>query len=168
MFNNFEFMHPQFFWLLLILPVAAAWYFWKRNKITAEVRLSSLKGFKAGSGLLAKLRPVLFVIRLLALALLVTALARPRTVDESTRTKTTRGIDIVIAIDVSASMLARDLRPNRLEALKEVASQFILERPNDRIGRTLYGRSARSKRLQSLRKTTYHRRLRYSLIGRGH
>ncbi|MAZ26922.1 MAG: aerotolerance regulator BatA [Cytophagaceae bacterium] len=134
MFNNFEFMHPQFFWLLLILPVAAAWYFWKRNKITAEVRLSSLKGFKAGSGLLAKLRPVLFVIRLLALALLVTALARPRTVDESTRTKTTRGIDIVIAIDVSASMLARDLRPNRLEALKEVASQFILERPNDRIG----------------------------------
>ena len=134
MFNNFEFMHPQFFWLLLILPVAAAWYFWKRNKITAEVRLSSLKGFKVGSGLLAKLRPVLFVIRLLALALLVTALARPRTVDESTRTKTTRGIDIVIAIDVSASMLARDLRPNRLEALKEVASQFILERPNDRIG----------------------------------
>lgn len=138
MFDNFEFMHPQFFWLLLVLPVAAAWYFWKRNKITPEVKLSSLKGFKTGSGLLAKMRPLLFVIRLLALALLITALARPRTVDESTRTKTTRGIDIVISIDVSASMLARDLRPNRLEALKEVASQFILERPNDRIGLVEY------------------------------
>ncbi|HBT10017.1 MAG TPA: aerotolerance regulator BatA, partial [Leeuwenhoekiella sp.] len=78
--------------------------------------------FKAGSGLLAKFRPVLFVLRLLALACLITALARPRNVDVSTRTNTTRGIDIVIAIDVSASMLARDLKPNRLEALKDVAS----------------------------------------------
>jgi Ca-activated chloride channel family protein len=71
---------------------------------------------------------------LIALALLITALARPQTVDVSTKTKTTRGIDIVIAIDVSASMLAKDLKPNRLEALKEVAAEFIQGRPNDRIG----------------------------------
>ena len=134
MFNNFEFQNPEFFWLFLLLPVAIAWYFWKRNKLTAQVKLSSLKGFKTGSGFLAKIRPILFVLRLLALAFLITALARPRTVDVSTRTKTTRGIDIVIAIDVSASMLAKDLKPNRLEALKKVAGEFIMGRPNDRIG----------------------------------
>ncbi len=138
MFNNFEFQNPEFFWLLLLLPVAIAWFFWKRNKLTAQVKLSSLKGFKAGSGLLAKLRPLLFVLRLLALAFLITALARPRTVDVSTRTKTTRGIDIVIAIDVSASMLAKDLKPDRLEALKKVAGEFIMGRPNDRIGLVEY------------------------------
>ena len=138
MLSNFEFQSPEFFWLFLLLPVVAVWYFFKRNKLTAQVKLSSLKGFKAGSGLLAKFRPVLFVLRLLALACLITALARPRNVDVSTRTNTTRGIDIVIAIDVSASMLARDLKPNRLEALKEVASQFIADRPSDRIGLVEY------------------------------
>ena len=65
-------------------------------------------------------------------------MARPQTVDVSTRTKTTRGIDIVMAIDVSASMLAKDLSPNRLEALKEVAAEFIKDRPNDRIGLVEY------------------------------
>jgi len=138
MLSNFEFQNPEFFWLLLVLPIAAVWYFFKRNKLTAQVKLSSLKGFKAGSGLLAKLRPILFILRLLALACLITALARPRNVDVSTRTKTTRGIDIVIAIDVSASMLAKDLRPNRLEALKNVAAEFIRQRPNDRIGLVEY------------------------------
>ena len=138
MLSNFEFQNPEFFWLLLALPIAAVWYFLKRNKLTAQVKLSSLKGFKAGSGLLAKLRPILFILRLLALACLITALARPRNVDVSTRTKTTRGIDIVIAIDVSASMLAKDLRPNRLEALKDVAAEFIRQRPNDRIGLVEY------------------------------
>ncbi|MEH6408376.1 MAG: VWA domain-containing protein [Leeuwenhoekiella sp.] len=138
MFDNFEFLHPQWFWLMLLLPLAIGWYFWKRNKLTAEVKISSLKGFKTGSGLLAKLRPALFVLRLMALALLITAMARPRTVDVSTRTKTTRGIDIVIATDVSASMLAKDLKPNRLDALKEVAARFIRERPNDRIGLVEY------------------------------
>jgi Ca-activated chloride channel family protein len=75
--------------------------------------------------LLPKFRHVLFLLRLVALALLITALARPQTVDVSTKTKTTRGIDIVMAIDVSASMLAKDLKPNRLEALKTVAAEFI-------------------------------------------
>jgi Ca-activated chloride channel family protein len=134
MLSNFEFQNPEFFWVLLLIPVLAVWYFYKRNKITAQVKISSLKGFKTGSGLLARLRPILFVLRLLAIAFIITALARPRTVDVSTRTKTTRGIDIAIAIDVSASMLAKDLKPNRLEALKNVAAEFIRQRPNDRIG----------------------------------
>lgn len=138
MFDNFVFEDPQFFWLLLILPVALFWYIWKRKKQTAELQISSVKGFKTGTGFLSKLRPVLFFLRLVILALLITALARPRTVDVSSRTSTTRGIDIVMAIDVSASMLARDLQPNRLEATKQVASEFVDNRPGDRIGLVVY------------------------------
>lgn len=138
MFANFTFENPQFFWLLLLLPVAIAWYFWKRKKQSAELRISSVRGFKAHQGFMAKLKPVLFILRLFALALIITAMARPRTVDVSTRTSSTQGIDIVMAMDVSASMLARDLHPNRLEALKEVATDFIKGRPNDRIGLVVY------------------------------
>lgn len=138
MFANFTFEDPQFFWLLLLIPVAIAWYFWKRNKQSAELRISTIKGFKAKPSLLARLKPLLFILRLLALAMLITAMARPRTVDVSTRTSSTQGIDIVMAIDVSASMLARDLEPNRLEALKEVAAEFIKGRPNDRLGLVVY------------------------------
>jgi Ca-activated chloride channel family protein len=107
--------------------------------------MSSLKGFKTGNSFLPKFKHILFVLRLLVLGLLITAMARPRTVDVSTKTKTTRGIDIVMAIDVSASMLAKDLRPNRLEALKEVAADFIKERPNDRIGLVEYAGESYTK-----------------------
>lgn len=145
MLDNFEFSNPQFFWLFLALPVALLWYLWKYRKQNASVRISSIKGFKAGSSFLPKLKPFLFLLRLLALAALITAMARPRTVDVSTRTKSTRGIDIVIAIDVSASMLAKDLRPNRLEALKKVAADFIKGRPNDRIGLVEYAGESYTK-----------------------
>jgi len=138
MFSNFAFEDPQFFWLFLLLPVAIGWYIWKRKEQTAELKISHIKGFQVNPGILVKLKPLLFVLRLLALALLITALARPRLVDISTRTNTTRGIDIVMAIDVSASMLAKDLQPNRLEATKEVASQFISDRLTDRIGLVVY------------------------------
>ncbi len=138
MFENFVFEDPQFFWLFLLLPLAIVWYIWKRNKQQAALKISSIKGFKVSGSWLTKLRPILFLIRLIALALIITALARPRTVDVSTKTKTTKGIDIVMAIDVSASMLAKDLRPNRLEALKDVAAEFIKDRPNDRIGLVVY------------------------------
>ena len=138
MFENFEFVNPQFFWLFLILPVLLLWYLWNRNQQTAALKISSIKGFQTGKNWLAKLRPFLFFLRLLALAALIIAMARPRTVDESTRIKTSKGIDIVMAIDVSASMLARDLKPNRLEALKTVAARFINARPNDRIGLVEY------------------------------
>ena len=138
MFANFTFENPEFFWLFLLLPLAIAWYVWKRNKQTAELKISTTKGFKVKSGLLAKLRPVLFLLRLIVLSLIIMAMARPRTVDVSTQTSSTQGIDIVMAIDVSASMLARDLQPNRLDALKEVAEEFIKDRPGDRIGLVVY------------------------------
>jgi len=138
MFEGIEFVNKEFFWLLLLLPLAMLWYMFKYKKQTAELKISSTKGFKVANSWLPKFRHLLFVFRLLALTLLITALARPRTSDESTKTKTTRGIDIVMAIDVSASMLAKDLLPNRLEALKKVASDFIAGRPNDRIGLVEY------------------------------
>ena len=138
MLQNFEFVDPQFFWLLLLLPGLILWYLWQRKNQQATLKISSLKGFKTAKNWMARFRPVLFALRLISLALIITALARPRTVDETTRVKTTKGIDIVIAIDVSASMLARDLKPNRLEALKTVAARFINARPNDRIGLVEY------------------------------
>lgn len=138
MFANYTFENPEFFWLLLLLPLAIGWYFWKRNKQTPELRISSIKGFKVKPGILPKLKPVLFILRLLTLALIITAMARPRTVDVSTQSSSTQGIDIVMAIDVSASMLARDLKPTRLDATKSVAEEFIKGRPGDRIGLVVY------------------------------
>ncbi|WP_394906520.1 VWA domain-containing protein [uncultured Mesonia sp.] len=136
--NDITFEHPQWFWLFLIFPFIMAWQFYTYNKQNATVKLSSLSGFSGDQGWLSKLKPILMVFRLLAIALLITAMARPRTVDVSTQTNTTQGVDIVMAIDVSASMLARDLKPNRLEALKEVASDFVQARPTDRIGLVVY------------------------------
>lgn len=145
MFEGIEFLNKTFFWLFLTLPIAVLWYVLKHKKQTAQLKISTLKGFKVSSSVLPKFRHLLFVLRLLALGFIIIALARPRTVDVSTKTKKTRGIDIVIAIDVSASMLAKDLKPNRLEALKEVASEFIKGRPNDRIGIVEYAGEAYTK-----------------------
>ncbi|QIE60026.1 VWA domain-containing protein [Rasiella rasia] len=143
--QQFEYVHPQLFWLLALLPLLVLWYLWKRKQQTAALKISSIKGFKTGKNWLARLKPLLFVLRLLALAAIIVAMARPRTVDESTKIKTTKGIDIVVAIDVSASMLARDLKPNRLEALKTVAARFINARPNDRIGIVEYAGESYTK-----------------------
>ena len=132
-----EFTNPEFLWLLLIIPLLMLWFFITRKRDNADLSIPSTTGFQKGN-FWSKTKPVLYVLRLLALALLIVALARPRNVEVSKRTKTTRGIDIVMAIDVSASMLAKDLKPNRLEALKDVATKFVQKRPNDRIGIVVY------------------------------
>ncbi len=144
MFEGVEFANPNFFWLLLLLPVAGLWYYLKYQKDLATLRMPSTSAF-GKQGILPRLKPALFIMRLLALAAIITALARPQTSDVSSRTKTTSGIDIVMAIDVSSSMLARDLKPNRLAALKEVAAEFIKERPNDRIGLVAYAGESYTK-----------------------
>lgn len=136
--NNFEFNNPEFFWLLLLVPVLLIWYFFTRKKEAAILTIPSVKGFSTNGSYVAKLKPLLSVLRLLAIAALFVALARPRNKSVTTKTKANKGIDIVMAIDVSASMLARDLKPNRLEALKVVANNFVNRRPNDRIGIVLY------------------------------
>lgn len=163
MLEHIEFANPRFFWLLLLLPLAVLWYLFKRKEASPSLRISSIRGF-TGDNLLARIKPLLFVFRLLALAAIIVAMARPQTEDISTRTKTTKGIDIVMAIDVSSSMLARDLKPNRLSALKEVAADFIRERPNDRIGLVAYAGESYTKTpitsdkaivLSALREITY-------------
>jgi len=163
MFTNIDFANPEFFWLLLLLPLAVVWYFFKRKNQTPSLTISSMGGFTK-QGLLPKLKPLLFLFRLLALTAIIVAMARPQTEDISTRTKTTKGIDIVMAIDVSSSMLARDLKPNRLASLKKVAADFIKKRPNDRIGLVAYAgegytktpiTSDKSLVLNALREITY-------------
>ncbi|MFK6999397.1 vWA domain-containing protein [Flavobacterium oreochromis] len=143
--KNVTFLNPEFFWLFLLLPLVITWYFFMNKKEKPTLKVSSLKGFQATTSILPKLKPVLFAIRLFTLSALIIAMARPRTVDVSNKTNSTFGIDIVIASDVSGSMLAKDLKPNRMEALKEVASSFVKERFNDRIGVVVYAAEAYTK-----------------------
>jgi Ca-activated chloride channel homolog len=138
MLQGIEFTHKELLWLLLVVPALLIWYIAKHKKQTAVLEISNTLGLLKGNKLWLFLKHGLFALRALALALIIVAMARPQSVDVSTKTKTTRGIDIVMAIDVSASMLAKDLKPNRLEALKKVASKFITRRPNDRIGLVEY------------------------------
>ena len=136
--ENFEFLHPYFLILLGLIPLLGFWFFWIRNKDRASVKIGTTQGLRYQKTGLEKLRPIIYILRLLALTALIIALARPRTFSVNKKTKTNKGIDIVMAIDVSASMLAKDLRPNRLEALKKVATRFVNQRPNDRFGIVAY------------------------------
>ena len=145
MFEGIELANPEYLWGLTLLPLVIFWYTYKRKYQQARLTISSVKGFEGVSSNLARFQPVLFLFRISALALVVLALARPQTVDISSRTKTNKGIDIVMAIDVSSSMLAQDLKPNRLNALKEVASDFIDDRQNDRIGLVIYAGESYTK-----------------------
>ncbi|KDN55227.1 vWA domain-containing protein [Flavobacterium seoulense] len=139
------FLNPEFFWLFLLIPIAIFWLVLKKNQQSATLKISSIKGFKSAPSFWAKLKPYLSVLRIIALSSLIIAMARPRTVDISNKTKTTKGIDIVMAVDVSGSMLAKDLKPNRMEALKRVATDFVEGRPNDRIGLVVYASEAYTK-----------------------
>ena len=138
MLQGIEFTHTELLWLLLLLPPLLLWYVVKHKKQTAVLEISNSSGLVKGSLFWTVLKHCLFGFRTLALIFIIVAMARPQSVDVSTKTKKTRGIDIVMAIDVSASMLAKDLKPNRLEALKDVAGKFIARRPNDRIGLVEY------------------------------
>lgn len=136
---NYQFENPQFFWLLLVVPVLALWLWFKRKQQAAELSFPEIENIAHyKSNWMAKLRPILYVLRLVAIMFIITAMARPRSSEESTKTKSAQGIDIVMAVDVSASMLAKDLRPNRLDATKQVASNFIKARVDDRIGLVVY------------------------------
>lgn len=135
---GFEFANPEYFWLLVLLVPMILWYVFKEKKSYADLQFSSLRAFRgirhAGR---VWLRHVLFILKVLAIVFLVTALARPQS-SNSWQTYTSEGIDIVLGLDISTSMLARDFTPDRLEAAKEVATKFILERPQDRIGLVVF------------------------------
>lgn len=136
---NYQFENIEFLWLLLIIPFLIVWQWFKNKQQSPELKFPGASLLAAqGANWLPKLRPILYALRLIAIALVIVAMARPRTSEENSKTKSAEGIDIVMAIDVSTSMLSKDLRPNRLEATKKVAADFITERPNDRIGMVVY------------------------------
>ena len=145
MFEGIYFATPDYFWLLTLIPLSVAWHVFTRKKSQAVLKISSLTGFRSKSSFLSRLQSLLFVLRILSLVLIVMALARPQTMDVSTRTKTNKGIDIVMAIDISSSMLAQDLKPNRLTALKRVAASFVDDRVSDRIGLVIYAGESYTK-----------------------
>jgi Ca-activated chloride channel family protein len=138
MLNNWReisFANPEFFWALIIIPIMILWYIFREKKFYGTVKISTISSFKSSP--LSVLRHGLIVLRVIAVGALITALARPQT-SLSWQDVTTEGIDIAIALDVSGSMLAEDFKPNRLEASKQVAMDFISERPYDRIGLVIY------------------------------
>ncbi len=144
MLNNLTFYSPEFLWLLTLLPLFLLWNYIYKGKKTSSLKISSVKGF-GDKTLKIKFLPILDILRYLAITFLIIALSRPQIVDISTKTKTSKGIDIVIAVDVSSSMLAQDLKPNRLDALKSVAKEFINDRVSDRIGLVVYAGESYTK-----------------------
>ena len=133
-----RFHEPQYLWFLLILIPIIAWYVYRYKSHFTYLQVSSLRLLdKMGKSYKQYLTHVLFVLRCLAIALIIFALARPQT-SNSFRKETTEGIDIMLALDISGTMLAEDLKPNRLEAAKDVAIQFAMDRPNDNIGLVVF------------------------------
>ncbi len=143
--KDITFENPQFFWLFLLFPLLILWQWFRRKKEMPSVLFSSLQVVQPLHTWRTTLRPILYVLRSLALAALIVALARPRSSSEITKTKTAEGIDIILSIDMSSSMLAKDLKPNRIEALKRVASHFIEQRASDRIGIVVYSGESYTK-----------------------
>ena len=133
------FANPTYLYLLLLLIPMIGWYVYKLRKSQASLQVSSTEAFEVAGATSWKvyLRHVPFALRTLAIALLIVVLARPQSTD-SWQNSTTEGIDIVMAMDISTSMLAEDLKPNRLEAAKDVAASFINGRQNDNIGLVVF------------------------------
>lgn len=136
--KDITFAYPDLFWLLLLLPVLIVWYIWKEKSNKPELKISTLKFFDGiKSSPREYMRHSMFFLRTVSIGLLIIVLARPQS-SSSWKNVTTEGIDIVLAMDISASMLAQDFKPDRLEASKEVAINFIDSRPNDRIGLVIF------------------------------
>ena len=160
-----EFLNPEYFILLAVIPFVILWYYLNRNKLNNSIKFSDSSAFENSGNFYSNFKLLLKVFRLISLALIIIALARPQIIDTSTRVKTNSGIDIIMAIDVSASMLAKDLKPNRLDALKNVADEFIKNRVSDRIGLVEYAGESYTKTplttdksiiLKSLREIKYN------------
>ncbi|HKK59336.1 MAG TPA: VWA domain-containing protein [Salinivirga sp.] len=140
--NGYTFANPEYLYLLLLLIPMAAWYIFRRKKQNATLRVSSLSAFKQPYNRIKEwARHSLPVLRMVTIIAVILIIARPQSTDNWEK-QTTEGIDIIMALDVSSSMLARDLRPDRLDAAKDVAMQFINGRPNDRIGLTIFSGEA--------------------------
>ena len=135
--NNYLFINPEYFYLLIIPVVYSIWYFFKRKNINSEILFSNLGSLNKTKTLKNRLRDLPQIFKIVAICLLIIALARPQS-STNWEESTTEGIDIVLSMDISGSMLAEDLKPNRLEASKDVAVDFISKRVNDRIGLVIF------------------------------
>lgn len=141
-FSHIEFAYPSLLWLLLCIPLIAFLHLYYPQYFIPSIRVASLKPFlkrKTKKPLI--LHRILLFTKLLALALFIIASARPQSTLRW-ESVTTEGIDIILTMDISGSMLAKDFKPNRLEAAKEVAIEFVKKRPNDRIGIVLFSGEA--------------------------
>ncbi len=133
-----EFLHPEYLYLLLLLVPLTLWYIVRLSKAQASFRLASTDAFKAMKpGFRVYMRHFPFLLRLLSIVLVIIVIARPQSVS-SWEESETQGIDIVLALDVSGSMLAQDLKPDRLQAAKKVAAEFITDRSSDNIGLVIF------------------------------
>jgi Ca-activated chloride channel homolog len=135
-FKNIIFSQPYFFWLLLLLPFIIFWYIKTNNSRSASIQVSTIAA-KGLSSSKAAMRHLPFICRILALAFMIVALANPQTRNDEQNAEG-EGIDIMLCIDVSGSMTAQDLTPNRLEAAKKVAIDFVNKRISDRIGVVIF------------------------------
>tara|TARA_B100000575_G_scaffold201251_1_gene163054 strand:- start:1700 stop:2698 length:999 start_codon:yes stop_codon:yes gene_type:complete len=142
---NLEFLNPEYFILLAVIPLIIMWNSYKRNKINNSIGFSNSKAFPNSNNFYSRLKSLLRILRIISLILIIFSLARPQVIDISTRAKLNSGIDIIMSIDVSSSMLAQDLKPNRLDALKIVAERFINNRVSDRIGLVEYAGESYTK-----------------------
>lgn len=141
MLNNVQFIHPEFFLLLLLLPIIGGWMWYKRHQRQVVLRMSNLKALEKTDSWRVKLRPVLPILRALAFVLLVIAMARPQSILQEEEIKA-EGIDIALVMDLSSSMLAQDFKPDRLEVSKAVAAEFVSKRTYDRIGLAAFAAEA--------------------------
>jgi len=138
MLNNIEFANPEYLYLLVVIPLMIAWYWYKNNRSKAEIQISSTGPFsKSRKSIKQYFFHSTLAFRIIAVGLLIAALARPQS-SSSSQDISIEGIDIVMAMDISSSMLAEDLKPNRLDAAKNVAEDFINGRPNDRVGLVVF------------------------------
>ncbi len=135
--NTISFASPWVLWLVLLLPLTIWWYVTRSNSSQAGLKVSSLKSFQGISSWKNLFRHAPFVCRLLAMALIIVAMARPQTKNEEQRAEG-EGVDIILCIDVSGSMTAQDFTPNRMEAAKAVAVNFVANRLTDRIGIVIF------------------------------
>ncbi len=136
--NAVTFANPWFLLLLLFILPALGWYIWKGNSKESALQVSDVRGFMtAGRTWRYYLRHLVFALRMIVFSAIVIVLARPQSTNRWS-SEVTEGIDIVLALDISGSMLAEDFKPNRLEASKDVAISFINNRPNDRIGLVIF------------------------------